>query len=150
MKEILEGVILGGILVLTLAASIRMGLEGYFKFPESKHWDILTSRNWSYALFVLLPGPVIAFARGEISPFPWVAFREEYWLHGLFSGLFAASNILLVDLWIFWIPANIWINKQYDLENNQKTMAHLINLLGGLLLVTFDNPVYKLISLFSE
>ena len=143
MKNILWTFTLNGALLLTLASSFRLGLEGHIDFPEDKFFKFITAKGWCYSLFIFLPWHIGAFARGETSPLPWEAFKQESLRHGFYNGLLAASIVLLVDLWLFWIPANIWINKKNDIDKKHRTMARLINLLGGLLLTTLNNPIYK-------
>jgi hypothetical protein len=148
MKSILWSIILNSVLIFSLVSSIRLGLEGHVNFPACKILKFIAAKEWCYSLFLFLPWHVGAFARGETSPIPWVAFRQECWRHGFYSALLAAGIVLLVDLWLFWVPANIWINRNKEIDKKHRMVARLINLIGGLLLVTLDNPIYKFLNTF--
>jgi hypothetical protein len=90
------------------------------------------------------------FARGEMSPLPWTAFNK----HGLLDALAAFIIILFTDLWLLWIPSQLWIGfvkkNRYQSAGTMALcttqvfiMARIINVLFGLLLMSESNPIYK-------
>lgn len=107
--------------------------------------------SWFPILFGLLlyGGWMIGeFGRGETSPFPWKAFIDATERHGVFDGIFSACTVTFVDLWLLWIPANMWINSHSNLDRQRKYMARVINLLLGLLFMTEHNPFYEALGIF--
>ena len=139
------------VVILTISASTRLALAGFIQFPKNKLLNIFMWKGWCYSLFLFMPWMVGAFARAETSPLPWRAFIISQAKHGnLDSSLIMAGIVLIVDLWLLWIPANIWINSHSDESLLTKNMARIINLLAGILLLTKDNFFYQLINLFSS
>lgn len=57
---------------------------------------------------ILLPGSVGEFARNGISPLPWVEFTNNYSTHGLSTAFLALIGIVIVDLWLFWTPSQMY------------------------------------------
>lgn len=45
MKDILWTFTLNGVLLLTLASSIRLGLKGHIDFPENKNFKFITTKG---------------------------------------------------------------------------------------------------------
>ena len=133
------------LVLFTLTASIRLGLKGYIKFPKNKVLNFITTSRWCYSLIIFIPWLLGEFARAEISAFPWIAFIQSSSKHGLYDRIFSGTIVLLVDLWLFWIPSNIWINKHEDIDKQKRIMVRIINLLVGLILITASNPIYKLL-----
>ncbi|ODS30054.1 MAG: hypothetical protein SCARUB_04840 [Candidatus Scalindua rubra] len=127
------------------------------------------------------------FGRNESSPLPWVAFVDSYSRHGISDAFLALIGVVIVDLWLFWTPSQIYktsilelnhdkfysyINKDsikrereeieemvdvFDIvhqnqirESNKRKIifVRVINAFVGLLLVTPNNPVYRLIEYF--
>jgi hypothetical protein len=138
-------IILAVLVIFTLLASIRLGLEGIVKFPTGKLFNFSTSRAWCLSLFIFLPWKIGEFARAGNSPLPWEAFAQANLRHGLFEGILTATIVLLVNIWLFWVPANIWVNKYPNTDTTKRIMARIINLLLGLLLTQVANPIYSLL-----
>jgi len=69
-------------------------------------------------------------------------------MHGFNNGIFAACSVLIADLWLLWIPANMWINNRPHLNKQKRYIARVINLLIGLLLMTASNPAIKFLDSF--
>ena len=132
--------------IFPLLASIRLGLEGFVKLPTGKFFNFLTHKAWCLLLIIILPWQIGEFARAENSPLPWKAFVQANLRYGLFDAIFVAIIVLLVDIWLFWVPANIWINKYANADATRKLMARIINLLLGLILTLVANPIYKFLS----
>ena len=64
----------------------------------------------------------------------------------MMDGLLGAWLVLVVDLWLLWIPAHLYATKEPTPDRVAARMARVINLLAGLLLMTPDNPIYHLLS----
>jgi low temperature requirement protein LtrA len=75
---------------------------------------------------------------------------EETEQHGVFNGLIYATMVIFVDLWLFWIPAHLWITNRKENDRTKRIMARLLNFFAGLLLSTAWNPIYRLLALFME
>jgi len=135
--------------LLTLAFSLRLALVGVVRFPQAKPIRWVTSKGWSFFVFVLFFWHMGKFARGAASPFPWRKFSEEAMRHGFIKGLFSALPVLIVDLWMFWMPLNLLINyKPPGLDFEKKCMVIIINVLLGLLLAMENNPIHGFPMLF--
>jgi len=132
-----------------LAATIKYSLTGWVKFPENPILKIVSNEKWLFSLLLFVPWLVGDFARGETSPLPWITFKE-YSRHGASSGALIAIIVVIVDLWLFWVPAQIY-NEQHSQEPvEQRRLVRAVNFLVGLLLTTAGNPIYRfLIYLFS-
>jgi len=137
----------------TLLASIYLALDGFVYLPKQR--EIIEYPAFWYPLIIAIIFFVAwmtgDFGRGEISPLPWEAFMDTK--DGVFWSIFVASMVIIADLWLLWIPANIWINDQkvkISKENSDSLffMARVINLLVGLLLMTENNPAIKLLGIF--
>jgi len=127
----------------TLAATMKFALVGWVKFPENPILQIVSNENWLFSLFLFVPWLVGNFSRGETSPLPWVAFLNEYSRHGASSAVLTAMMVVIVNIWLFWAPAQIYNDKHFEKPLKQRWLVRAINLLVGLLLVTAGNPVYR-------
>jgi len=141
-------------LAYVLPVSIFLALDGFIRLPKQK--ELREELNdFGYFFFLLLiliaiVGMAVGeFYRNEISLLPWRAFIFVSKMHGFNNGIFAACSVLIADLWLLWIPANMWINNRPDLDKQKRYLARVINLLIGLLLMTASNPVIKFLSAFS-
>ncbi len=106
--------------------------------------------------FGIMIGTIGMFARGEMSPLPWIAFNTA---HGLLDAFITIIIILTTDLWALWIPSQLWIGfvKKHKYEYfSMKTlctkpvfiMARIINILFGLLIISENNIIYRSSGLF--
>ena len=100
---------------------------------------------WILSLIVFLPWHLGAFARQEISPIPWIAFSEAYARHGLIDGIFSLVIVVVIDMWLLFIPAHSYIVNRPDLDGRTVVIARLLNLATGLLLMTPGNPLYSIL-----
>lgn len=143
---------------LNLLASVRLALIGWIPSAQNGSVKFLTRngqysfellklvtwKGWCLLSLVLIPMYVGEFARSEASPIPWIEFADEHARHGLANGLLSSFSVCAVDLWLLWIPVNIWVSRHPQLNKTTKTMARVINALVGLLLMTPNNPIYRL------
>ncbi len=132
--------------ICTALASLRVGLIGFRRFETRRAIGFLTAPAWCLFLIMFLPWQIGEFARGENSPLPWATFTEANLRHGLFDGLLSATIVSIVDLWLFWIPASLWIGKHSEADKTKRIMARVINVLSGALLAQVANPVYRLMN----
>jgi hypothetical protein len=153
MSQILLSFLTVILILCTLATTIRLSLPMRFRPPSSdgkffKMIIIITHPGWCFALLLFMPWFLGEFARGETSPLPWVAFMDESYRHGFFSGLFTFLVVVLVDLWLFWTTANVWIYTRDNIDKEKARMARIINISVGLVFVTIGNPIYQLMARF--
>jgi len=135
-------------LAFVLPVSICLALDGFIRLPKQKELrEDLNDFGYFFFLMLVLIAVVgmfvIEFYRSEISPFPWRAFISVSKMHGFNNGIFAACSVLIADLWLLWIPANMWINNRPHLDKQKRYIARVINLLIGLLLITVSIPAIK-------
>jgi hypothetical protein len=129
----------------TLIATLKLSLEGWIEFPENRIFEVVSNPHWLFSLLIFLPWMLGAFARGETSPWPWVAFYDDYNKHGFWSAAGLASNITIVDLWLFWTPAQLYNAEHLKDPLIQRRLVRLVNFLIGLLLITKGNIFYSLL-----
>lgn len=135
--------------ILAFLSSIRYAIIGDKKI-EDEIVDILSHGIWSFFVFlVLFPINITQIARGWSSPIPWINFMQNYSKHGIDSGILSVISLLTVELWIFWIPGNIYIYLNPDIKKEHKFKIRIINIIGGLLLSLPNSPVYKILSIVS-
>ena len=141
-------------LAFVLPVSICLALDGFILLPKQKELreDLSDFGYFFFLLLVLIAVVgmfVVEFYRSDISPLPWRAFISVSKMHGFNNGIFAALSVLIADLWLLWIPANMWINNRPHLDKQKEYMARVINLLIGLLIMAASNPAIKFLSAFS-
>jgi len=139
--------LLGAATCCTLLATLRVAVVGLGHLPKGPVARFVSHDGWSWALVALVPWLLGSFARREDSPLPWVAFSAAAGRHGVVDGLLALGFVLIVDLWALWIPAHSYVCNHPDLDRRVATMARLLNVAVGLLLLTPGNPVYRLLDL---
>jgi hypothetical protein len=129
-------VLLAAVLICTFLASLRIALVGLGHPPDRRALGFLTNDYWCLSLFIFLPWHAGSFARGETSPLPWVAYVESAARHGTADGLFAAVTVLIVEMWLLWIPAHSYIRNRPGLDQRTIILVRCLNLAIGLLLLT--------------
>jgi len=130
----------------TSIVSFHLSVKGFLRITYPRVFNSIQGAISTFSflyLFMILPMLLGSFARGEVSPLPWVRFVEQSLRHGFADGFFSALTVLIVDLWLFWIPANIWVNRNPQADNLAKVLARIINVLVGLILVQSGNPIYQ-------
>ena len=141
-------VILGSVILCVLASSLRLAASGDINYadpPDDKFARFVLSPLWSFMLFLLIPMTIGEFGRGETSPWPLAAFRDAEQRHGFEDATFTAISVVVVDLWLLWIPGQIYLNLHPELNALAKRLIRLVNLLVGLLLMSSGNLVYELL-----
>ena len=133
---------------MSFVSSVRLSIKGANKI-DNEFIDLFTHPLWCITLFILVPMLIGEFGRGESSPVPWVHFLDAYSEHGLFNGIFALLSLIAVELWIFWIPAHVCIKSDLELTKDYRIILRLFNLSIGLLLVTYNNPIYRTLNYLS-
>ena len=130
---------------LGFISSLRLSFLGYKK-TGYELIDLVTHRNLGYFyFFIFVPVYSIAgFGSGEVSPFPWIEFMESYTKFGLMDGMLSFVLVLITDLWLFWIPGNLEIKSTPEISKRYKVMIRFFNISVGLLLITPNNPIYKI------
>ncbi len=93
--------------VFTLLATIRLSFEGILSFPDNRVVHFISSPYWCFTLIILI-GLVGEFGRDESSPLPWVAFANSYSKHGISDAILALIGLVIIDLWLFWTPSQIY------------------------------------------
>jgi hypothetical protein len=140
-------------LAFVLPVSICLALDGFISLPKQKELrEDLNDFGYFFFLMLVLIAVVgmfvVEFYRSEISPLPWRAFISVSKVHGFNNGIFAACSVLIADLWLLWIPANMWINNRPHLDKQKRYIARVINLLIGFLLMTASYPAIKFLGSF--
>ena len=139
--------ILAVVVACTLLSTLRVAIVGLGHMPNNPVARAISHDGWNATLFILIPWFVGSFARREVSPLPWVAFSVARARHGVGDGIFELAIVVLVDLWLLWIPAHSYSTNRPGIDKRIVVMARLLNVAIGLLLVTPDNPIYKIIGL---
>lgn len=135
------------VIACTFLASIRIAIVGLGHSPANPWLAFITHDRWAATLFILVPWFAGAFARREVSALPWVAFMKVAARHGIVDGLHSIFLVLIVELWLLWIPAHSYIRNRPGIDRRTVYLARCLNLAVGLLLLTPQNPIYKLIGL---
>lgn len=129
----------------TFLATIRLSLKGILSFPDFTIMNVLFNEGWCIFTITFAPWHIEAYARGEISPLPWKVFLESSAIHGVIDGFISVLMVCIVNMWILWIPSQIYTSKLYGIDKEKAKFARIINGLAGLLLLTPGNPFYKVI-----
>ena len=140
--------VVGAVVVCTLCASLRTAVVGLGHPPINRAARFLSRDAWGFALVILLPMYLGEFARREVSPVPWIAFASASARHGVLDAIFTGAMVLLIDLWLLWIPAHSFIINRPGVDRRTAMLSRLLNLVLGLLLMTPDNPLYGLLGAF--
>lgn len=133
------------ILVCFLLASLRMATAGLLPAPKNKLLAFATATGWAIPICFCVFLMAGDFAQQAMSPLPWVAFQEENVNHGIFSGLLAATAVIIADLWLLWIPAHLYLDKHPDADKRTQWLVRALNATLGMLLLTPYNPIHNLI-----
>jgi len=133
-------------LFVTLFSSLRLAITKKLSFIEDSCIHFFSLPHYSVFIIIFLPWAVGDFSRSESSPFPWEAFSIASSRHGFFDGLYFATMVFIADLWLFWIPANIYVIQNSNAGRVKHNMARIINVLSGLILCTPNNPIYAAIN----
>lgn len=137
-----------------LPVSLCLALDGFIRLPKQKELreDLNDFGHFFFLLLLLIAVVgifVVEFYRSEISPLPWKTFISVSKMHGFNNGIFAARSVLTADLWLLWIPANMWINNRPHYDKQKRYIARVLNLLIGLIVMAASNPIIKFLSAFS-
>src|SRR5260370_10491906 len=138
------------VLACTLAASIRLAFVGLGHLPTSPIMRFLTNDYWVATLLVVVPMYAGGFARREDSPLPWRAFSNAAARNGILDGLSVLVIVLIVELWLLFIPAQSYILNRPELDRRTIILVRCLNLAIGLLLLTPQNPIYELLMLLPK
>jgi len=133
------------VIPFTLLATIRLSLQGILKFPGHMIVKILFNEGWCLSIITFIPWHISAFAREQISPFPWHVYSESSAIHGVAEGILAMLIVCIVDMWLLWTPAQMYAYKTRPSEKEKVKFVRIINVLAGLLLLTPNNPVFNLV-----
>jgi hypothetical protein len=145
--ETLWQALLATVVGCTLLSTLRVAVVGLGHLPSNPTARFVSHDGWNATLVLLLPWFLGSFARREVSPLPWTAFSAAAARHGIVDGILELAIVLIVDLWLLWIPAHSYVRNHPDLDRRVVIMARVLNLAIGLLLITPDNPVYNLLIL---
>lgn len=129
------GVCFAGCFLMTLKLAIFGGKREFGKFI-----GYLTNSIWGLLLLLLLPMYLGDYARGDVSPIPWTAARTDFEKHGWFDAIFQCTAITIVDLWVLWLPASLWLEWHPEVDKRTYYLVWATNILAGLLLLTPHNP----------
>ena len=152
MTDFVLEVLVGVFYVVACIGSLAMAVTGqethdrFLRFFERS--SILFILTYAVSLMLGL-GLVAAYsgqiARGEVSPLPWLAYKQEMLRHGVANGVLAFISTLIYNLWTLWIPGHLFANAQKTKYGQRPVYPYIINLLVGVILSLKDNPVYQLL-----
>jgi len=137
------------IVLCAFLASVRVAFEGLDHRPANPFAASVTHDGWCLTLLVFGPWFIGSFARREVSSLPWRALSDETARHGLADGLITVLIVITVELWLLWVPAHSYVRNHPQLDRGKAVLARCLNLSVGLLLLTPDNPVYKLFEMLN-
>ena len=140
--------IFGLAILCVFSSSVRVALVGLGHPPANSLLLAATHDGWNLSLILFMPMLLGEFARQEMSPMPWAAYAMSAARHGPIDGLTGAALVIIVELWIFWNPAQTYIKRHHNIDHRIIILARALNISIGLLLVTPNNPIYMFISLF--
>jgi hypothetical protein len=132
--------------ILAFLSSLKFTFMGDEEL-ENKLINLITHPGWSFSMFAFIPMFLGQFARGEASPIPWIEFMNELSTHGFLNGLLAIILVTAVDLWLFWIPGHLYIKSNPEIDKRFKYAIRFLNIATGLLLVTENNPIYRILEI---
>ncbi len=112
------------VVAFTLLATIKLSFKGILSFPDNRIANFVSSPFWCLSLMILF-GLVGEFGRNESSPLPWVTFANTYSKHGTPDAIGTLICVVIVDLWIFWTPSQIY--KSHINEKKQKFIKRYNN-----------------------
>jgi hypothetical protein len=135
---------IGVAFVETLLVTLRLVVLGD-RYPKNRFVEMATRNEWCLSLIFFVPITIGRFAREELSPLPWRAYSEAAARHGWTDGLFSLSLVLMIDLWLLWIPADLYVRKRPTIDRRIKILARSLNLAIGLLLMSPRNPLYAML-----
>ena len=130
------------LLLCTFFTTVRLSLEGILSFSNHNVVKFISHKYWCFSLIIFIPPCLGGFGHGETSPLPWKAFFEPFMRGG---GLLSMLTVCMVDLWLLWTPAQIYVNKLPESQKEKAKFIRIINVLAGLLLMTPGSPVHQLL-----
>ena len=135
-------------LVCILFATVRMALVGLNNMPTNRFARFIGNDWWWVGAAFISLMFTGQFARGEALALPWQEFHKEAARHGNWDGVVSATIVFIVDLWLFWVPARIFVGKQPDEDRRVIYLAFALNIAVGLIFTSQDNPVYGILDNF--
>lgn len=135
------------IVLFTLLSTFRLLMKGdepgeNFK-KYNKLLNFISHPLWSLLVFVFIPSKTGAFARGEVSPWPWYAFNQEYFRHGIWDGITSFLIVIIVLIWLFWLPSQLYIKAKPGISKKKKFTLRFLNVVLGFILITENNFIYN-------
>ncbi|UCH81437.1 MAG: hypothetical protein JSW20_02180 [Nitrospiraceae bacterium] len=135
------------VIPITFLATIVLSLKGMIKVPEHGIVRFFAHEGWCISVVVFIPWHISSFARGDISPLPWKVFSDISAIRGFEHGVIAMLIVCIADMWLFWTPAQLYASRVHPSQRENVKFVRIINGLAGLLLVTPDNPFFKILQL---
>lgn len=132
--------------VCTLLSSVRMAVARIDSVPSNRVVRIATSYWWSIGAVLIALVHMGDYARGEAFALPWHQFYREAARHGTLDGIVSATTVVIADLWLFWVPARIYVANQPDDDRRVRYLAIALNMALGLILTSPDNLIYRIIA----
>ena len=155
MTDFVLEVLVGVFYVVACIGSLAMAVTGQETHDRfSRFLDRKSVLSGFYLLFLIGAGFMLLvfvcvdfgqIARGEVSPLPWLAYKQEMLRHGVANGVLAFISTLIYNLWTLWIPGHLFANAQKTKYGQRPIYPYIINLLVGVILSLKDNPVYQLL-----
>jgi hypothetical protein len=130
------------IALLTLVTTLKLTLTGRVTVGSERKNFILFHPVWLGALVVMVPYVIGLYLKGELSPWPIMAFAQAQAKAGLWAGILAGISTLTVDLWMFWTTATALLTFTQPMANIYQPIPkamhkyfHLVNLIAGAFIV---------------
>lgn len=144
---------------------IRITFDNYYDElkSENKLWLFMSHEYWLLPIIFLFAMKAGEYARGESSYIPWDEYHYSKIRHGEIDGWISFFVVSTVDILMFFGIAKYLLKEKLEkinYEHNEdirlyllrsfreyKKFYYIINVMFGLLLISHDNPIYKLMSL---
>lgn len=116
------------VLLLALAASIRLSVPGLASLPLLR---VIAHPNWLLPLLLIVPLTIGLMLTGVVPAAPWQARAIAAAGHGYWAGIAALIAVATVELWLLWTPGMIAYRTAKPESRPAARMLPVLNLILG-------------------